>query len=432
MLRKRGMVARAKIDELGRARAASDAVFARISPAAMRLRAVRERHRFVFYLGHLDAFDANLLRHTAEVPSVRPAWDTLFARGIDPVGGAALPDDADTDWPPTDEVRAYARATRAAIDAVLARVEPGVILDAMIEHRWMHVETLAYLMHQLPLGEVAAAPAADLPRTFAPPRAHRITIPAGRATLGTSGPGFAWDNERPARVVDVDAFAIDAYPTTNRDWLAFVEAGGYADPSLWTADDWAWRTADDVNAPRHWRRRRGAWMLRALTAEEPLPLDAPVYVSHAEARAFATWRHARLPTEAEWQRAAYGAPDDRERAYPWGDEAPDATRGNFDCARDGTTPVGAHPRGNSAWGVHDLIGNGWEWTSSVFAPIDPSVFTAQPFYPGYSADFFDGRHFVLKGGSPRTAARLLRRSFRNWFQPHYPHVYATLRLVEAE
>jgi ergothioneine biosynthesis protein EgtB len=418
----------AKIEELWSARAASDAVLARLSPAAMRTRAVRERHRFVFYLGHLEAFDANLLRHAAEVPP--RAWDELFARGIDPVGGAALPTDADADWPPTDQVRAYGRATRDAIDAALARVDAGPILDAMIEHRWMHVETLAYLMHQLPLGEVA--PVAELapPRVDAPPRAHRIAIPAGRATLGTSNGGFAWDNERPARAVDVAAFAIDAYPATNRDWLAFVDAGGYGDRALWTDDDWAWRTADDVSAPRPWRRRRGAWMLRTVAAEEPLPLDAPVYVSLAEARAYATWKGARLPTEAEWHRAAYATPDGIERACPWGDAPPDETRGNFGCARDGATPVGAHPRGASAWGVHDLIGNGWEWTSSVFAPIDPASFEAQSFYPGYSADFFDGRHFVLKGGSPRTAARLLRRSFRNWFQPHYPHVYATLRLVE--
>ena len=426
------MVARAKIDELGRARAASDAVLARVSPTAMRLRAVRERHRFVFYLGHLEAFDANLARHAVEIPSVRPAWDALFARGIDPVGGAALPDDTDADWPPTDEIRAYGRATRDAIDRAIAQAGDTPIVDAMIEHRWMHVETLAYLMHPLPLGEVAAAPELAAPRVDTSPRAHRVAIPAGRVTLGTDGDTFAWDNERPARTIDVDAFAIDAFPTTNRDWLAFVDAGGYADRALWTEDDWAWRTADDVHAPRAWRRRRGAWMLRALTAEEPLPLDAPVYVSLAEARAYARWRHARLPTEAEWQRAAYGAPDGSERAYPWGDATPDATRGNFDCARDGAAPVGAHPRGASAWGVHDLIGNGWEWTSTVFAPLDPARFASQPFYPGYSADFFDGAHFVLKGGSPRTAARLLRRSFRNWFQPHYPHVYATVRLVANE
>jgi ergothioneine biosynthesis protein EgtB len=424
------MEVRGKIEELRASRSASDAVLARLGPRAMRARAVRERHRFVFYLGHLEAFDANLLRHAAEVPSARPAWDALFARGIDPVGGAALPTDGDDDWPPTDEVRTYGRAMRDAIDGVLARVDPGPLLDAMIEHRWMHVETLAYLMHQLPLGEVAAVAEPAMPRVDTPAAARRIEIPAGRATLGATGDAFAWDNERPARTVDVAAFAIDAFPTTNRDWLAFVVAGGYADRALWTDDDWAWRTADDVHLPRHWRRRRGAWLLRALAAEEPLPLDAPVYVSHAEARAYAAWKGARLPTEAEWQRAAYSTPEGDERAYPWGDAPPDATRGNFDCTRHGATPVGAHPRGASAWGVHDLLGNGWEWTSTVFAPLDLAAFAAQPFYPGYSADFFDGRHFVLKGGSPRTAARLLRRSFRNWFQPHYPHVYATLRLVE--
>jgi iron(II)-dependent oxidoreductase len=301
----------------------------------------------------------------------------------------------------------------------------------MIEHRWMHVETLAYLAHQLPLGLIARPPAqapriADAP----PPRAHRVEIPAGRATLGAAaGAGFAWDNERGAHVVDVGAFAIDAYPVTQRDWLAFVDDGGYANRALWSDDDWAWRVADDVQAPRAWRRRDGAWLVRGFTDERALPLDAPVHVSHAEASAYARWKRARLPTEAEWQRAAYSTRDGTERAYPWGDAAPDATRGNFDLVRDDPTPVTAHPAGASAWGVHDLLGNGWEWTSTPFAPLPG--FAASSFYPGYSADFFDGRHYVLKGGSARTAARLLRRSFRNWFQPHYPHVYATLRLVEA-
>ena len=424
------MVARARIEELGAARAASDAVFARLRPDAMRTRAVRERHRFVFYLGHLEAFDANLLRHELEIASPRAEWDARFARGIDPIGRDGLPTDDDDDWPPTDEVRAYGRGLRDAIDrALVGAAKNETLVDAMIEHRLMHVETLAYLAHQLPIGMVAPAPAPEVERT-PPPRAHRVEIPAGPITLGARD-GFAWDNERDPIVREVGAFAIDAYPVTQRDWLAFVEAGGYADRSLWTDDDWAWRTADDIQAPRAWRRRDGAWKLRAYTSEIELPLDAPVYVSHAEASAYARWRRARLPTEAEWQRAAYGSPSG-ERRHPWGDAAPDANgppRGNFDLVRDDATSVTAHPAGASAWGVHDLAGNGWEWTSSKFAPLPG--FAPQPFYPGYSADFFDDRHYVMKGGSARTAARLLRRSFRNWFQPHYPHVYATLRLVES-
>ena len=111
-------------------------------------------------------------------------------------------------------------------------------------------------------------------------------------------------------------------------------------------------------------------------------------------------------------------------------DAPDARATATSTSRAGIpTPVGAHPDGDSAFGVADLVGNGWEWTSTPFAPLPG--FEAFPFYPGYSANFFDGKHFVMKGGSARTAACMLRRSFRNWFQPHYPYVYATFRCVEA-
>jgi formylglycine-generating enzyme required for sulfatase activity len=160
----------------------------------------------------------------------------------------------------------------------------------------------------------------------------------------------------------------------------------------------------------------------------PLPASWPVYVSHAEASAFARWAGKKLPTEAQWHRAAYASADERERMYPWGDEPPEGQRGNFDGQRWDASPVDSHTAGASAFGVVDLLGNGWEWTSTVFGALPG--FKAFPFYPGYSADFFDGRHFVMKGGSPRTGACMLRRSFRNWFQPHYPYAYATFRCVE--
>ena len=117
-----------------------------------------------------------------------------------------------------------------------------------------------------------------------------------------------------------------------------------------------------------------------------------------------------------------------ERPYPWGQEAPEARHGNFDFARWDPVPVHAYPQGKSTFGIADLLGNGWEWTSTPFQPLPG--FQAHPFYAGYSANFFDGRHYVMKGGSPRTAACMLRRSFRNWFQPHYGYVYAKFRCVE--
>jgi formylglycine-generating enzyme required for sulfatase activity len=157
----------------------------------------------------------------------------------------------------------------------------------------------------------------------------------------------------------------------------------------------------------------------------PLPAAWPVYVSGEEAAAFARWRGRRLPTEAEYHRAAFGTPGHQERAFPWGDASPDSTRGNFDFSSWEPVPAGARPLGASAWGVHDLAGNGWEWTSTVFAPLPG--FEPMASYPEYSADFFDGQHFVLKGASPATARELVRRSFRNWFRPNYPYVYAKFR-----
>ena len=160
-----------------------------------------------------------------------------------------------------------------------------------------------------------------------------------------------------------------------------------------------------------------------------LPMDWPVYVSHAEATAYARWLGRKLPTEEQFHRAAYSTSDSEvERKYPWGDEDPDGRYGNFDFMHWDPSPVGSYPRGASAHGVHDLLGNGWEWTRTEFKPFPG--FSPMPFYPGYSANFFDGKHYVMKGGSPRTAACMLRRSFHNWFQPHYPYVYATFRCVE--
>jgi formylglycine-generating enzyme required for sulfatase activity len=152
----------------------------------------------------------------------------------------------------------------------------------------------------------------------------------------------------------------------------------------------------------------------------------PVYATQAEASAFARWSGARLPTEAEFQRAAYGSPQG-ERAYPWGASPPTASHGVFDFASWDPAPVGSHPDGASAWGIHDLVGNGWEWTSTPFGPFPG--FSPMASYPEYSADFFDGEHFVLKGASSATARELLRPTFRNWFRARYPFVYAGFRCV---
>jgi formylglycine-generating enzyme required for sulfatase activity len=164
---------------------------------------------------------------------------------------------------------------------------------------------------------------------------------------------------------------------------------------------------------------------------DEIPLERvaswPVYVSLAEARAYARWRGKRLPAEAEFHRAAYCGPDGRETIYPWGEAAPSARHGNFDFTDWAPAPVGSHAAGASRWGVGELVGNGWELTDTPFAPLPGFVPMAT--YPDYSRDFFDGKHFVVKGASWATDAALLRPSFRNWYQAHYPYVFAKFRCV---
>lgn len=425
------------LDRLDHAREQTDALFEIIRPEALYERPIPERHRLVFYLGHLEAFDWNLIaRDALDHSSFHAEYEKLFAFGIDPVDGQ-LPHDVPGDWPVVDEIRAYNERLRDRIDTALREapeklpetIANGNLLHVAIEHRLMHAETLAYLMHGLRHDQKKAP--ANYPTAtkgsagFAPSAA---TIPAGTATVGMRREGgrFGWDNEFEENKVDVSKFRIGVYPVTNGEFLEFLKAGGYLNESLWSVDDWAWRVSAQISHPHFWEKGSEGWQYRGMFENVPLPLDWPVYVSYAEASAYARWKSQSLPSEAQWHRAAYGTPE-RECAYPWGDVEAGPERGNFDFARWDPSSVTAHPAGQSAFGLHDLLGNGWEWTSTPFAPFPG--FTPFPFYPGYSANFFDGQHFVMKGGSPRTALCMLRRSFRNWFQPHYPYLYAKFRTV---
>jgi gamma-glutamyl hercynylcysteine S-oxide synthase len=421
------------------ARSRTDELFGIVREEAIYDRPIAERHRLIFYLGHLEAFDWNLLAERAF--GLRPfqrTFDQLFAFGIDPVGGG-LPCDQPSDWPEHGEIERYNRRLRdeldRAIDTALAHPAEGhpfltTMLEVAIEHRLMHAETLAYLLHRLPSEKKICGPVEARLKTHRS-KLRMVEIPAGQATLGlqrVNGDEFGWDNELEEHSVDVPGFAIDTCNVTNHDFLRFIQAGGYENRALWYAEDWAWKQREGVEHPAFWKREGNLWLYCGMFGEIQLPLDWPVYVSHAEASAYARWLGRKLPTEAQFHRAAYGAPNGRERRYPWGDESPTERHGNFDFHQWEPSPVGSHPAGASAFGVHDLVGNGWEWTRTPFAAFPG--FTPMPFYQGYSANFFDGKHYVMKGGSPRTAACMLRRSFRNWFQPHYPYVYATFRCVE--
>jgi len=395
------------------------------------------RHPIVFYEGHLPAFSFNtLVKRALGSASIDSRLESLFARGIDPGDESAAATRAELQWPARDAVREFANEADRQVVNALANADldrPGdPLLDraeavfTILEHEAMHQETLLYMWHRLPFDR-KRKPADYRPRVSrVVPAQEWIAIPRDRATLGVDRDSvrFGWDNELPAAIDDVDAFAIQRHNVTNAAFLEFVEAGGYENERWWQPQDWAWLQQDRVRHPLFWEQQGGQWQWRGMFELVPLPLAWPVYVSQAEASAYARWRDARLPTEAEFQRAAFGSPDG-ERAYPWGDALPDSTRGAFDFSSWDPEPAGTHPAGRSAWGVDDLVGNGWEWTSTRFAPF--AGFRAMASYPEYSADFFDGEHFVMKGASPATARELIRPSFRNWFRARYPYVYATFR-----
>ena len=404
-------------------------------------RPISLRHPLVFYEGHLPAFSFNtLVKRGLGGASIDPQLETLFARGIDPDASSA-PDAADGAglWPAQSVVRAFADEADARVIAALANAVlevPGhPLLDraeavfTVLEHEVMHHETMLYMWHRLP-PRLKRAPSGHAPRVEgAPPREEWVEVPGGKATLGADREAiaFGWDNEFPACDAEVSGFAMARHKVTNAQFMEFVAGGGYDDQRWWTPEDWAWVRTEPVRHPAFWEREGDSWYWQGMFARIPLPPAWPVYVSHAEAAAFARWRGARLPSEAEFQRAAYGTPDGHERRFPWGDEDPDSSRGTFDFTSWDPQPVGAHPAGRSAWGIDELVGNGWEWTGTTFAPFPG--FRPMASYPEYSADFFDGDHFVLKGASPGTGRELLRPSFRNWFRRRYPYVYASFRCV---
>ena len=429
--------------------ARTDALFGLVAPEAMLARPIALRHPFLFYVGHLPAFAWNhICRGMLGCASFQPFFDQIFDRGIDPdVDNPEQchphPEVPDR-WPSLEHVIAYRDRVRKALIAALPRIEAYAATDVMarhcrvlsmaIEHELMHQETLLYIVQQLPLEQIVR-PSDPFQYDFhagVPPRT--VEIAGGEATLGATFDklDFGWDNEFPSHAVDVPAFAVDSTPVTNGQFCAFIESGGYDDPELWSGPDWAWKQSLSLTHPLGWSRRDGQWWYRTLLDVLPLSRirDWPVCASLAEARAYARWSGARLPTEAEFHRAAFSTPGGGEQRFPWGADPATSEFGNFDFADWSPRPVGSSPRGVSAWGVHELIGNGWEWTDSPFAPFPRfNAYIAR--YPGYSADFFDGKHYVVKGASWATGAPLVRRSFRNWYQARYPYVFSKFRCVRA-
>ena len=426
--------------------ARTDALFGILHESEISAQPIVWRHPFIFYVGHLPAFSWNqICGALLEWPSFNPYFDEVFCRGVDPdvdTGECHWHPDVPEEWPDLESTIEYRDKVRGAMlesveilssDRLARGMAAGErVFQMVLEHEYMHQETLLYMIQQLPLEKKKPPKSAVAYRYDQAPGTRPIRVPAGKARLGARYDDlpFGWDNEFEETIVDVPAFTIDSLPVTNGEFFEFVQSEAYHDARYWLPQDWRWKQLENRWHPNCWVYDGHAWFYR--TMFDLLPLDKvagwPVYVCLAEARAYARWRGKRLPTEAEFHRAAFYGPDGRETCYPWGDTIPDHRHGNFDFNAWSPMPAGSHPAGTSRWGVSDLLGDGWELTDTPFAAFrgfKPYIDS----YPDYSRDFFDGKHFVLKGASWATSAELLRPSFRNWYQARYPYVFAKFRCV---
>lgn len=335
---------------------------------------------------------------------------------------------------PPAEARAYAAEVRNRVLDILERaplhgsrlLDAGFAFGMIAQHEQQHDETML-ITHQLRRGPaVLTAPDPPPPPADAARLPAEVLVQGGPFTMGTSTEPWALDNERPAHVVDVPAFHIDTVPVSNAAYIRFIEDGGYDDPRWWEPAGWAHIREHDLAAPLFWRREGGQWLRRRFGVTEPVPPREPVlHVSWYEADAYARWAGRRLPTEAEWEKAARHDPaTGRSLRYPWGDADPGPEHANLGQRHLRPAAVGGYPAGASRSGVRQLIGEVWEWTADDFLPYPG--FAAFP-YREYSEVFFGSEYKVLRGGSFAVDPVACRATFRNWDHPVRRQIFCGFR-----
>src|SRR5215211_3586913 len=319
-----------------------------------------------------------------------------------------------------DAVREAALAALAGadLDGDDSLLKDGFVYHMILQHEYQHNETMLQTLQLMEGAGYWPEARVELPPGNAPDE-EMVHIPGDPFVMGTDDRAWALDNERSAHEVEVPGLYLDTTPVTNHAYLEFVEDGGYERRELWDPEGWAWIREEGISAPKHWYQREPhSWWTQRFGFDEPVSMEAPVvHVSWYEADAYARWADKRLPTEAEWEKAASWDPEtETKRLYPWGDElpAPGEARANLDQLAFGPAEVGAYPAGASAYGALGMIGDVWEWTASEFSAYPG--FESFP-YLEYSEIFFDDGYKVLRGGSWATRPGAIRNTFRNWDFP---------------
>ena len=339
---------------------------------------------------------------------------------------------------PPAEARAYGHEVRGRVLDLLDRASftgtrllgDGFAFGMIAQHEVQHDETML-ITHQIRAGAPVLAAVSPGP---APADAFRlpseVLVPGGPFTMGTSTEPWALDNERPAHIVDVAPFYLDTTPVTCSAYTEFIEDGGYDDPRWWTPAGWKHRQKAGLTAPLYWRRDGGQWTRRVFGRQEPVTPDEPVlHVCWYEADAYARWAGRRLPTEAEWEKAARFDPAaGLTRRYPWGNAEPQSWHANLGQGFLRPAPAGSYPDGAAPCGARQLIGDVWEWTSSDFLPYPG--FKAWP-YREYSEVFFGPEYKVLRGGSFAVSPVACRGTFRNWDYPIRRQIFSGFRTARS-
>ncbi|MHA6764627.1 ergothioneine biosynthesis protein EgtB [Streptacidiphilus sp. PAMC 29251] len=373
-----------------------------------------------------------LVRTAGGRPALRPDLDPLYDAFQHPrATRPALP------LLPPDQARSFAAEVRDQALEVLAAAptagsplfEGGFVFGMLAQHEQQHDETML-ATHQLRQGPpVLHAPAPPPAPADAAALPSEVLVPAGPFTMGSSTDAWALDNERPAHRVEVGGFWLDAVPVTNAAFQEFVEDGGYTQQRWWSPQGWEHRQREQLQAPLFWLRDgRGEdrWLRRRFGRVEPLPADQPVlHVCWYEADAYARWAGRRLPTEAEWEKAARHDPaTGTSLRHPWGEDDPGPRHANLGQRHLEPAPAGSYPDGAAPSGARQLLGDVWEWTSTDFTGYPG--FAVFP-YAEYSEVFFGGDYKVLRGGSFGTDPVACRSTFRNWDLPIRRQIFSGFR-----
>ena len=393
----------------------------------------------IWHLAHIGVFEAYWLLQRLRGED---APDERYQRIFDPIN---TPREESKNLPARREMEDYLtrvrkRSLRHLSETPFDEADPllrdAYLFRLVLEHEQQHQETLAYLFQLLSPSKktrpievetIEESERAGYANALAPTPGEMVSVAEGDFPLGADARAFVYDNELPLHTVHLPAFKLDRLPTTNAEYARFIKEGGYSRREWWSDEGWDWRERENWNFPLYWTQQNGGWSVQRMFDEGLMKPDHPVTgVSWYEAEAYARFMNKRLPTEAEWEKAAAGdtARGEHKRRFSWGDTEPGPALCNYNYHFWGTTPVGSFPEGASAYGCLDMTGNAWEWTSSPFAGYPG--FQAFP-YPEYSEVWFDGDHRVLKGGSWATQSSLLRISFRNFFRRHFRIAFAGIR-----